>query len=163
MLKPLSQQELMRILKYDPLTGVFTWLEKIADKVIVGSVAGTNKNGYVIIRIYGHQYRAHRLAFLYMTGCIPVQVDHQDHIRSNNRWLNLVAADYQSNGKNHPKTKRNSTGFVGVSKRPDGKFISRIYANKKHKFLGVFSTPEAAYAARQQANVTFGFHTNHGV
>lgn len=160
--EPVTQDVLKRILEYDPLTGLFTWKEKIADKVTVGDVAGTLKEGYVIIRIYGKQYRAHRLAFLYMTGKTPPQVDHQDHDRSNNKWENLAAADYQSNGKNHPKTKRNSTGHVGVSQRKDGKYVARIYVNKRHKFLGVFDDVQSAADARKQASIDAGFHANHG-
>lgn len=151
-------------MEYNPDTGVFTWLEKIADKVVVGSEAGSKKtdSGYRIIRLFGARYRAHRLAFLYMTGRMPEQVDHMNHVRDDNRWVNLRECDYASNGKNHPKTVRNATGVVGVSQRPDGKFVARIYVNKKHLFLGAFNTLDEAAEARSDANKVYGFHENHG-
>lgn len=93
---------------------------------------------------------------------MPTQVDHIDHNPSNNAWANLRAADYAINGKNHPKTVRNKTGFVGVSRKSDGKYVARIYANKKHVFLGSFTDIADAIAARKAAMVRYGFHYNHG-
>jgi hypothetical protein len=98
-----------------------------------------------------------------MEGRFVEQVDHSDHDASNNKWNNLVEATYESNGKNHPKTIRNSTGIVGVSQRPDGKYIARVYVERKHKFIGVFPTLEQAAEARRLANIKHGFHPNHGV
>ena len=160
---PISQTRLKEILEYNPKTGVFTWLAKIADKVVIGSRAGTlSTNGYRFIRLNSKRYREHQLAFLYMTGSFVNQIDHIDHDTSNNAWSNLREATYATNGKNHPKTVRNKTGFVGVSQRNDGKFIARIYVNKRHKFLGVFSTLVEAITARKVANITYNFHPNHG-
>lgn len=98
-----------------------------------------------------------------MLGYLPKIVDHIDHNPSNNAWNNLMEVTLKENGRNHPKTKRNSTGFVGVSQRPDGNFIARIYVNSKHIFLGSFKTFEEAKIARQQANIEYNFHPNHGV
>ena len=159
----ISQTRLKEVLDYDPVTGIFTWKEKIADKVNVGTRAGSLcSNGYRFIRLFGRRYREHQLAFLYMLGYFPPQVDHIDHNQSNNSWINLEESSYEKNGKNHPKTRRNVTGVVGVSQRPDGKYVARIYANKKHIFLGVFTTIGEATLAREEANLLYGFHTNHG-
>lgn len=161
-LHPITQDVLKCILQYDPISGIFTWIKKISDKTVIGKQAGSLKEGYRFIRISRKVYREHQLAFMYMRGFFPEQVDHIDHNGSNNSWKNLEESDYQKNGKNHPKTKRNSTGHVGVSQRPDGKYVARIYVDKKHKFLGSFFTIEEAIAARKQANIGFGFHKNHG-
>lgn len=160
----ICQKKLKEILHYDPQTGCFTWLQKIADKVVIGTRAGSVKpNKYRFIRINKINYREHHLAFLYMLGYLPKIVDHIDHNPSNNAWNNLREVTLKENGRNHPKTKRNSTGFVGVSQRPDGNFIARIYVNSKHIFLGSFKTFEEAKIARQQANIEYNFHPNHGV
>ena len=148
---------------YDPVTGHFTWIKSIADKVKVGKRAGSlASNGYRFIRINKKRYREHHLAFLYMLGYSPKMVDHINHNPSDNSWANLREVTSKENGKNHPKTIRNKTGFVGVSLRPDGKYIARIYVNDKHIFLGAFETFEEAKAARQQANITYNFHPKHG-
>ena len=162
-MNPISQKRLKEILDYDQHTGVFTWLEKIADKVVIGSQAGyLRPNGYRCIRLFKRSYREHQLAFMYMLGYFPSQVDHLDHNPSNNTWMNLRAATYVTNGKNHPKTKRNKTGVVGVSQRGDGKFVARVYVNKKHVFLGVFNTISEAEKVREAANIKYTFHNNHG-
>lgn len=159
----ISQTRLKEILEYNPLTGDFIWKVKIADKVVVGTIAGTiNDAGYRIIRIDGKKYRAHQLAFLYMENYFPLQVDHGNHIKNDNVWTNLSAATYSSNGKNQPKTRRNKTGVVGVSIRPDNKFVARIYLKGRHIFLGVFKTLEEAKSARDAANIENNFHPNHG-
>ena len=159
----ISQTRLKEVLDYNPITGIFTWKEKIADKVTVGARAGSlHPSGYRFIRLFGRRYREHQLAFLYMLGYFPPQVDHADHDQSNNSWINLEESSYEKNGKNHPKTIRNVTGVVGVSQRPDGKYVARIYTNKKHVFLGVFTTIEEATLAREEANLLYGFHANHG-
>lgn len=162
-MKMISQKKLKEILHYDPITGFFTWKVKIADKISIGQRAGSQReNGYRFIRINKIRYREHRLAYLYMTGTIPTQVDHQDHTPSNNSWDNLAPADYKSNGRNHPKTKRNATGVVGVSLRKDGRYVARIYVKNKHKWLGAFPTLEAAKQCREAANIQYNFHENHG-
>ena len=159
----ICQKTLKEILEYDPITGHFTWIKAIADKIKIGKRAGYQKpNGYRFIRINKKSYREHHLAFVYMLGYLPNIVDHINHNPSDNSWSNLREVTTKENGKNHPKTKRNQTGFVGVSQRPDGKYVARIYVNNKHKFLGSFNTFEEAKAARQQANVNYNFHHNHG-
>ena len=159
----ICQKTLKEILEYDPLTGHFTWIKSIADKIKVGKRAGyLAPSGYRFIRINKKRYREHHLAFLYMSGFLPEMVDHINHNPSDNSWDNLREATTKENGKNHPKTVRNKTGFVGVSQRPDGKYVARIYVNNKHIFLGAFKTFDEAKFARQQANIAYNFHPNHG-
>lgn len=163
-MSPICQKTLKEVLHYDPITGHFTWIKKIADKITVGQLAGyENPAGYRFIRIFGKRYRAHHLAFLYMLGRFPVGcVDHINHIPSDNSWANLREVTQKENCRNQHKTRRNKTGFVGVSQRPDGKFVARIYTNKRHKFLGAFESFEQAVIARKNANVKYNFHQNHG-
>ncbi len=159
----ICQKTLKEILEYDPLTGHFTWIKPIADKIKIGKRAGClAPSGYRFIRINKKRYREHHLAFLYMSGYLPEMVDHINHNPSDNSWDNLREATIKENGKNHPKTVRNKTGFVGVSQRPDDKYVARIYVNNKHIFLGAFKTFDEAKVARQQANIAYNFHPNHG-
>ena len=160
----ICQKVLKDILHYNPLTGIFTWKAKIAGKVSIGQRAGSlnKESGYRFIRIFNKRYREHRLAFLYMQGFMPEQVDHLNHKRDDNSWKNLQESNSTDNGKNHPRTKRNATGVVGVSLREDGKYIARIYVNKKHVFLGVFCDSASAKEARLRANKLHGFKDTHG-
>jgi hypothetical protein len=58
----------------------------------------------------------------------------------------------------------NKSGFKGVSlHRPTGKWIAFIMARGKHKYLGLFQTPEAAHARYcEAADELHGEFANHG-
>ena len=58
------------------------------------------KNLYTYIKIYNKRYRAHRLAFLYMTGEIPKLVDHINRLPWDNTWTNLRATNHRENALN---------------------------------------------------------------
>ena len=65
---------------YDLSTGVFTRRVAVGRHGChrAGSVAGcfNRKEGYWVIRVCGHLYAAHRLAWLYVNGGLPKEVDH---------------------------------------------------------------------------------------
>ena len=111
----MNQQYLKELLKYDPLTGVFTWNIK-RGKMYPGKVAGyVNPLGYRIIMIDGSNYRAGRLAWLYMHGTLPDVVDHKKHWEKNNdRIDNLQPSSYKYNALNMPRRSDNTSGVVGV-------------------------------------------------
>lgn len=146
----LPAEYLRRILNYDPETGAFTWAEKIARKVVVGSVAGSlNHHGYIHISIGGRPYPAHRLAFVYMTGEWPVgMLDHRDTNKSNNAWANLRPATTSQNAMNTRRRSDNVSGFKGVCwRRAKGKWQARIKIHGSTRTLGSYDTPEAAHEA----------------
>lgn len=152
----ITQDRLKEVLRYDPETGLFTWLVATGRRMRVGSVAGTKSSeGYIRIAVDGKIYRAHRLAFLYMTGEWPHdQVDHCDTDRTNNRWLNLRPASNSQNAANKRAT--SSTGYKGVYKNGIG-YAAQITVGGKNIYLGQFSTPEQASAAYvAAANDNFG-------
>jgi len=145
----MRQHELQRILKYDPVTGIFTWAAKTSRKVVVGSVAGgKNLAGYTVIGIGGRTYYAHRLAFVYMTGSTPHQIDHKDGERGNNAWANLRPATHQQNILNAKLASSNTSGFKGVSwHKAAGKWSAYIILDDKKKHLGLFDAAEDAHRA----------------
>ena len=154
MTKPiLTQEYLKECLHYDPETGIFRWKkEPRPNRPLIGQITGvTDEYGYVRIQIGSKRYRAHRLAFLYMTGAWPTnQVDHRDLNRSNNRWGNLRDATQGQNSSNHPTHKNNKVGLKGVGKKTDGRskpYAAHISINNKKYHLGYFATPEDAHAA----------------
>lgn len=173
----LTQDQLKTLLHYDPDTGVFTWLPrdvtyfktpkscKTWNTQFSGKVAGTvDKHGYVILSLYGKKHSAHRIAFLWLNGSFPTnQVDHINHIRADNRWINLRAVTGLENMQNIRLSRKNTSGILGVSWRKDkNKWRSRIKLNGRERALGHFATIEEAAAARAKASVQYGFHPNHG-
>lgn len=146
-MKP-TQERLKELLRYDRETGIFTWLKSNNNYVKPGDVAGWPRKGYTDICVDGVGYRAHCLAWLYMTGAWPaVEVDHKNGIKSDNRWNNLRETTHAVNMQNlRAPSKRNTTGFLGVSRWKE-KFKADIRVNGRTKYLGLFETPELAHAA----------------
>lgn len=149
-----DQKYLKSILHYNPKTGIFIWKIKPAINTNVGDVAGcidkSENQGYIKIKIKYKSYKAHRLAWLYMTGEWPkYEIDHKDRNRVNNIWTNLRIANDNGNARNKGKPRNNTSGYKGVSKGPSTKrgdiWIAQIIVNTKHIYLGRFRTPEEAY------------------
>lgn len=160
----ITQKELKESLHYNPNTGIFTRL-KSGGTAKKGSVAGgLNNRGYIHIRVGGKKHLAHRLAFLYMTGKFPEdQIDHINHIRDDNRWLNLRKATNQDNKKNSTLYKNNTSGTAGVRwHKPSKRWEARIGVNCKLKNLGTFVDRFEAICVRKSAENKHGFHGNHG-
>ena len=150
----ITQEELKSILKYNPDTGVFTWLSTRGGRK-VGSIAGAkHPKGYVRIQLKGTTNLAHRLAWLYMTGSWPTNdIDHINGTRDDNRFSNLREATRSENMQNiKPGTIYNCTGYMGVYRNRE-KFISRITINGVRKNLGTFDTPEEASEAYLKAKI----------
>jgi hypothetical protein len=144
----ITKEYLKSILKYDPLTGIFTWIDGTPNNPENVHNGFVNYKGYLMLVIKGRHYRQHRLAWLYMTGKWPKnQIDHEDTIKHHNVWTNLREADNQLNHYNLNKPKNNTSGAKGVRKLKNGKFSARIKHNQKEIFLGVHNSLEDASLA----------------
>lgn len=148
----LTFNRLHEVLHYNPTTGVWRWRLTMSNRAMAGDVAGSlRKRGDVGIRIDGVEYKAHRLAWFYVSGRWPLnQVDHQNLVRSDNRWDNLRLANNSQNNANRPVRCDSSTGVKGVIFNPRSKvnpYHARIRVGGKIKILGQFTTIDAAQAA----------------
>ena len=155
-------------LNYDKATGRFT--RNLASRTQkVGDLAGTRvesstKPGkfYIRVGVLGRYFWAHRLAVAWVTGYWPAsEVDHKDQNSENNAWDNLEQVTKAGNAKNLSKYQNNTSGFPGVSRRPNGKYRARLMVNLKSISLGDWDTPEEAMSARNAAKKEYGFHENH--
>lgn len=149
----LTQERLKQLVNYDPLSGEFTW--KIARKKASQSAecGRINSHGYRVIGIDYSQYRACRLAFLYMNGKFPNdQVDHINRNKQDDRWINLRNVTSIENNQNTTKKSNNSSGYKGVSlNKRTNKWLAQICFKGKRHYLGVFNSPEIASIAYKQA------------
>ena len=74
----LDQQHLKTLLHYEPASGIFTWLIKASANVFPGDIAGSvsQSRRRVAIKVDDRSYYGHRLAWLYMKGMWPSEIDH---------------------------------------------------------------------------------------
>lgn len=155
------------ILDYDPETGVFTWkhrddVGKAWNTRYAGTIASSlevrKRDGYKRIHISINKkfYRAHRLAYLIMTGEWPAStIDHKNGDASDNRWENIRLADFYQQNQNRLYSKISGLP-KGVYTHKNG-FRSRICIYGKIIHLGTFDCPAAASFAYQiAADIHFG-------
>ena len=164
----ITREEVVRVLHYDECTGIFTWKISHANNVKAGRETGcvnvsVSGKAYRVIRINGRSYKAHRLAWLILTGNFPDdQIDHIDGNGLNNRSVNLRAVSRAENCKNVRKHARNTSGVTGVYwDKAGSKWYASIKINGKQKRLGYFDFDEAV-AVRKEAERIHGFHHRHG-
>lgn len=153
--KEITQEYLKSRLHYNPETGVFTWKASSNphwNGKWDGKRAGwlkTGKSGvYRQIAIDNVKYYEHRLAWLYMTGEWPKEVDHINGNKICNKFCNLREASGSQNHYNKKMMSNNTSGYKGVFFcKQKKKWLARIQYNKTQKHLGTFECPTSAYFA----------------
>lgn len=151
----ITQEELKKLVHYDPETGVFTRRIRTSNRVKVGEVMGCSepKHGYLLGRLHNHLYLMHRLAWMYVYGKFPDDlIDHVNGVPWDNRITNLREASRGGNSQNLIKHKDNSSGYLGVYwSKAANKYVARICVKGKGYHLGCFVCPKQAYAAYRSA------------
>jgi HNH endonuclease/AP2 domain len=142
--------ELLRaMLTYDSQTGEFRWKvvrRKHGGKTAVGELAGKSSDGrYWTIGLLGKSYLAHRLAWFYVYGSWPREIDHIDGNKLNNAISNLRECTRSENNQNR-------RGVSGVSRvMRGGRYRASICVNRKQIHLGCYSTQDEARSAYLEA------------
>lgn len=148
---PLTQDRLHLLLSYDGETGIFTRKVRTSSRANVGDIAGwLSSEGYRFIHVGGRIYAAHRLAWLYMHGVWPENIDHINTQKGDNRIANLRECARSQNGANQRRKANNRSGFKGVSALRS-RWRAQIRINGELLYLGLHDTPEAAHAAYLEA------------
>ena len=176
----ITQHRLKEWVSYNPETGDFTWkqvaerqkINKVGDFIKKLSHPNELSKAYYYIPIEGATYAAHRLAFLYMTGKMPIEVNHIDKNLLNNKWSNLrevshTEAHYTT--KLHANSKSRVKGLL--KRKYDYKVQlakDKIVHTKCFRFTAYNGNEETAKQAaleylkckRQELHGEF---TNHGI
>jgi hypothetical protein len=149
----LTAERLRELLAYEPGTGLFTWrVDRCLNRIVkAGMVAGSTHTtyGYVYIGVDGRNYRAHRLAWLYVHGAWPEhEIDHINGLPADNRIVNLRDVTSSANKQNlrRAKSSNKSSGLLGVQKKRN-RWYAHITVRGRQRHIGVFDTPELAHAA----------------
>ena len=148
----LTQSRLQELVSYDQKTGIFHRLLPVSN-ILAGPIhAKPNKIGYTRMHVDGRLYYLHRLAWLYVYGVWPVEIDHIDGNKANNKLSNLRDVSHAQNMQNMSKKSKAASGLKGAYFHPDCKmWQAKIRYQNKTKSLGYFKTPEEASAMYLQA------------
>lgn len=165
----LRYEEVARLFTYDRETGVLYWRIRNSNNTrrnyVAGSIKGNN-NGYRRVCIKGKIYMEHRIIMVLCFGHIPenAEIDHINHVRDDNRLCNLRFVTGSENSRNKSVSSKSTTGVTGVHfSKARKKYVAQIKVNRKIIHLGIFKTLEEAAAARREAELKYGFHSNHGL
>lgn len=178
-----SRELLLQLLRYQPETGKLFWRERPpsmfkgegtskeyaakrwnAKWANAEAFTSTDSDGYRQGAILYKRFLAHRVIIAMVDGLWPAEVDHENGIRSDNRYSNLKPANHRQNAKNTSIRSNNKSGVMGVHwHKKAGKWSAMIGVDGgKSKYLGLFENIEDAAAARRRAEAELGFHPNHG-
>lgn len=175
MAKRMNDSELLSFIateiRYDKFLGKLYWKTDRKCGIKAGvecgylSIKRKNKGGpYRQIHINKHMYSVHRLIYLIEHGHSPKSIiDHENRDTTDNRIENLRDVTNLENSKNTKLNNRNSSGTSGVVfKKREQKWEARISHRGKRIHLGIFNKKEDAVKCRKQAEIKYGYHTNHG-
>jgi len=165
----LTQDKVKELFEYRD--GALFWQNRTVDSLgrdktyLNGKPAGSlDSYGYLQTKIDGKLYLNHRLIFFMFHGYLPVQVDHDDNDRSNNRIENLRPASQNQNQHNALLRKDNTSGIKNVCWNKRQKtWVVRINVNKVPKNIGCFKDLELAeLVAIEARNKYHKEFANHG-
>ena len=164
---------LRKLITYDPENGSCLWLprkpwmfengqrhsrEHICNRWNVrysGKEVGcADKDGYRVANVFGSSFKVHRMIWALVTGAWPVnEIDHDDTVPSNNRWVNLRDASRQQNSANKQRYANNTSGLKRVSwSKTMNRWESRIQVDGKNIVLCYSDCPAVASFAYQIAS-----------
>lgn len=151
----LNKTMLKEIINYEPVTGVFSrryYSSIVEDDCVKDKI---DSKGRIFIYIDGQRYSARKLAWLYITGEMPhgrvysLSGDPSDH-----RWINLTVKAAETHRALPTVSKRNRSGYVGVSfNLSNDAWVATIRRKGVTKHLGTFKKKVKAVAARKAAEI----------
>lgn len=162
----LTFEEAKELFVYDRETGIIKWRKRFSNRQRKNLVAGSSEsNGYIRIKFEGKKYLAHRISMLLAYGFYGdgLEIDHINHIRNDNRLVNLRFVTRSDNNRNKSRSSKNASGATGVFYCKDArKYRAQITVDRVIIHLGYFVTLEEAAGARKAAEIKYKFNVGHG-
>lgn len=172
---------LRAVLSYNPFTGSLVWRRRSAELFSAtarrsaehccanwnsrheNAPAGSmSARGYLVVRLCGTLFMAHRVAWAIETGEWPHgEIDHIDGQTGNLRFANLRLVDRQQNMKNRRIGSHNTSGFMGLRPTPSGKWCAYIHIDGR-QHSKTFASQGRALSWRKSMEREHSFHQNHG-
>lgn len=150
-------QELVKSL-FDYKDGFLYWKVKPSRSTKIGDLAGClfeNKGEFRYkVSIKNKPYYSSRIIFLWHNGWLPINVDHENHITTDDSIENLRASTESQNTRNRTSAKGSSSIYLGVTfHKRDKYWQSQILDNGKRHYLGSFKSESKAALAYNKAAV----------
>lgn len=151
----LCREEAIKSFEYDSEKGILIWTKGPCK----GKKAGTRyPNGYENVLFMNRRVGVHRIIWLMINAEQPLEIDHIDRDRSNNRIENLRACDARENQRNVSAPKTNKSGAIGVLwHKRSLKWMASARCGGSPIHLGYFdSFIEAVYARHEFCEANWG-------
>lgn len=157
--KKLTKELVRALLNYNPDTGVFSRICYSAMLDDDGIKDRVDSRGNIFISVAGVYHSARKLAWLYVTGDLPVgRVYSISGDASDYRHINLTITRSDCTPRKNKLSQRNKSGVTGVSyQQSTEKWMACIRANGVNRFLGAFDDKQSAIDARQAAENDVGY------
>jgi hypothetical protein len=146
----ITQGRIKEVLSYEAATGVFKYKVTYGSKKKGGMAGWVNDLGYRWIELDGSMYRAARLAWVYVYGTEPTDLEHIDGDRDSNRISNLRESNPRDIRINNSKRKGGKLLGASFYKR-SGTWISYIRFKGIKYHIGYYRTEIAAHKAYLRA------------
>ena len=153
--KRFSVDDLKNLFKPDFINGILYC--KKTGRAILNK---PNKDGYLRVGIKdgkngGYKpYYIHDIIFYMKYGWLPEEIDHVNHVKNDNRDVNLQPSDHILQQVNMPKKSGTSSMYKGVCYAPHkriNKWRAQLQHKGKHISLGHYDTEEQAARAYDKA------------
>lgn len=157
-MRVLDQSRVRYLFDYDERSGQLVRRISKANQVAGSVVGSVNARGHLNVSVDGAMWSVHQVVFVWHHGWLPVEIDHENRIKTDNRIENLRPATSTQNKGNIGLLGSNRSGFRGVSlNRRSMKWHAQIKVLGKQTYLGRFDTPEeAAVTYNHAARLYFG-------
>lgn len=141
----LSLSDLKEWLHYNPETGEWTWKKWRKGLPHNVTKAGYVDGRYTRLHFQGTTYRSHRLAWFYVHGVWPREIDHINGNSLDNRLCNLRETDRSGNMHN-THVHRSGRGRITYNKN-SRKWVAVLQYKGTRKTIGYYKTEEEASRA----------------
>lgn len=156
-----SYEELHRLFDLDSETGILRWRRREGvheswNTKYAGEIAGDMGScGRFRVGIDNARFLLHRVIFKMAYNEEPHEIDHEDTNFTNNRPINLRAADHGNNIANGKRRRKRSGLPKGVGVKRGTRYYASIRKHGISHHLGYFDDAETAHAAYCAAAVKF--------
>lgn len=162
-----QQREVKDMFDYDPETGWFT-NKYSRGRAKVGERAGSaTGHGYRKIVIDYIKHYEHHIAWLYVYGEYPDEVDHINGVTDDNRIANLRLCTRSQNNFNSWRAAGESGLNGAYLDKRSLQWFSKIQVGGQQIYLGSFQSKEDAHAAwlaaRQKYAGEFDYNLQQGI